>query len=64
MIYHGNSIIPRSFRIHIAVDMATVTAPFTPFSAELNFADFLTQDDANGHFAKHSVGVTMCKIYE
>ena len=52
MVYHGNSIIPRSFRIHIAVDMATVTAPFTLFSAELNFADFLTKQDANAIFYK------------
>ena len=50
MVYHGNSIIPRSFRIHIAVDMATVTAPFTPFAAELNFTDFRTEQDANATF--------------
>ena len=58
MMNHGNWIVPRSFRIHVTVDMTTVTAPFTPFSAELDFADLLTKQDATGRFAKHSVVVT------
>ena len=58
MMYHGNWIVPRSFRIRIRVDMATVTAPFTPFSVDLDFAYFLTKQDLSGRFAKHSVVVT------
>ena len=58
MTYHGNWIIPRSFRIRIRVDMATVTAPFTPFSIALDFADLLAKQDLSGRFAKHSVVVT------
>ena len=43
--------------------MATVTVPFTLFSAELNFADFLTKQDANAIFYKALGVAAMYKIY-
>ncbi len=54
----GDWAVPRSFRVRVTVDAATVTAPFTPFSVEIDFADILAKLGATGRFARHSVLVT------
>ena len=57
MTYHENWIVSRPFRIRVVVDGATATAPFTPFSVEMDFAKPLAQFGVAGRFARHSVMV-------
>jgi len=58
MTGRNNWVVSRSFRIRLSVDEGTVSAPFTPFSMEMDFADLLAQLDVQERFARHSVVVT------